>query len=218
MKIQTFSIVAGSRICNAGCPFCVSRMTGLELDAKEPEVNWRNFHKACRLAQLNNVTTALITGKGEPTIFPGQITKFLMEMDEGEYRFPFIELQTNGLLIANGKCDEHLPYWYEYGMTTVAISLVHWEQDRNQEVYRFRGQNHYDLPALIAKLKKIGFSIRMTVMLLDGFIDDIDKLDNLVRFAKENRVQQLTIRPIRRPEADRLHRLELVVGAVTGVD
>ena len=167
MKIQTFSIVAGSKACNAGCPFCVSRMTGLELDAKEPKVNWRNFHKACRLAQMNNVTTALITGKGEPTIFPKQITRFLMEMDEGEYNFPFIELQTNGLLIADGKCDSELQAWYDFGMTTIAISLVHWEQDRNQEVYRFRGKNHYDLPALITKLKKIGFSIRMTVMLLD---------------------------------------------------
>jgi molybdenum cofactor biosynthesis enzyme MoaA len=176
-------------------------MTGLELDAKEPEVNWRNFHKACRLAQLNNVTTALITGKGEPTIFPGQITKFLTQIDEGEYNFPFIELQTNGLLIANGKCDDHLQTWYDFGMSTIALSLVHWKRDRNQEVYKFRGQNHYELPALIAKLKKIGFSIRMTVMLLDGFIDDISKLDQLVDFAKENKAQQLTIRPIRRPEA-----------------
>ncbi len=201
MKIQTLSIVAGSRACNAGCPFCVSRMTGLELDAKEPEVNWRNFHKACRLAQLNNVTTALITGKGEPTIFPKQITQFLVEIDEGGYDFPFIELQTNGLLISSGKCDSALQTWYDLGITTIALSLVHWERDRNQEVYQFRGQNHYDLPALIAKLKKIGFSIRMTVMLLDGFVDDIGKLDQLVEFAKKNKVQQLTIRPIRRPEA-----------------
>jgi len=201
MKIQTLSIVAGSKACNAGCPFCVSRMTGLELDAKEPDVNWRNFHKACRLAQMNNVTTALITGKGEPTIFPKQITRFMVEMDDGEYRFPFIELQTNGLLIANGKCDDHLQTWYDYGMTTIAISLVHWERDRNQEVYKFRNRNHYDLAALIAKLKKIGFSVRMTVMLLNEFIDHPAKIDSLVIFAKRNKVQQLTVRPIRKPEA-----------------
>ncbi len=27
MKIQTFSIVAGSEACNARCPFCISKMT-----------------------------------------------------------------------------------------------------------------------------------------------------------------------------------------------
>jgi molybdenum cofactor biosynthesis enzyme MoaA len=201
MKIQTLSIVAGSKACNAGCGFCVSRMTGLELDAKEPDVNWRNFHKACRLAQMNNVTTALITGKGEPTIFPGQITKFLLEMDDGEYDFPFIELQTNGLLIAKGNCDDHLQAWYDLGMTTIALSLVHWERDRNQEVYKFKGKNHYDLPALIKKLKDIGFSVRMTVMLLEGFVSCPGDIDNLIGFAKSNKVQQLTVRPLRKPEA-----------------
>ena len=201
MKIQTLSIVAGSRVCNAGCPFCVSRMTGLELEAKEPEVNWRNFHKACRLAQLNNVTTCLITGKGEPTIFPGQISHFLKEMYEQNYNFPFIELQTNGLLIANGKCDEYLEQWYKYGMTTIALSLVHWQRDRNQEVYQFKGENHYCLADLIKKLKDIGFSVRMTVMLLDGFIDSPYQVDQLVGFAKSHKVQQLTVRPIRKPEA-----------------
>ena len=79
MKIQTFSILAGSEACNARCPFCISKMTppsGVEL--KEPKVNWRNFRKACLLAKQSGVTTAMFTGKGEPTLFPKQITKFLL--------------------------------------------------------------------------------------------------------------------------------------------
>jgi hypothetical protein len=43
--------------------------------AAEPPVNWRNFHKACRLAQLSDAITAMFTGKGEPTLFPDQITQ-----------------------------------------------------------------------------------------------------------------------------------------------
>ena len=62
MKISTFTIVAGSAACNAKCPYCVSKMTGKELGMKEPEVNWRNFDKACRLAQVNQVSTVLFTG------------------------------------------------------------------------------------------------------------------------------------------------------------
>jgi len=71
MKIQTFSIVAGTLACNARCPFCISKMTvenGMTL--KEPKVNWRNFHKACMLAERSAVSTVMITGKGEPTLFP----------------------------------------------------------------------------------------------------------------------------------------------------
>src|SRR3989304_9471286 len=99
MKIQTFSIVAGSEACNARCPFCISKMTPpLGVTLKEPKVNWRNFKKACRLAQSCGVTTAMITSKGEPIIFPKQISKYLRAMQI--YEFPIIEVQTNGIMIA----------------------------------------------------------------------------------------------------------------------
>src|SRR5258708_843709 len=66
MKIQTFTIVAGSLACDARCPFCVAEMTpahGTTLTLPAP--NWRNFEKACQLALMSGVTTVLITGKGE---------------------------------------------------------------------------------------------------------------------------------------------------------
>ena len=35
MRIQTFSILAGSEACNARCPFCISKMTPpLGVDAR----------------------------------------------------------------------------------------------------------------------------------------------------------------------------------------
>lgn len=124
MKIQTFSIIAGSEACNARCPFCISHMTpphGMEL--KEPEVHWRNFKKACRLAQLSGVTTAMFTGKGEPTLFPNQITKYLEALQD--YDFPFIELQTNGIRMYDrqDEFDRHLSRWYHLGLTTLPYLL-----------------------------------------------------------------------------------------------
>src|SRR5262249_24053173 len=92
MRIQTFSILAGSETCNARRPFCISKMTpplGVELHA--PAVNWRNFCIACRLAERCGVTTAMITGKGEPTLFPAQVTRYLQEM--ASFAFPIVELQ-----------------------------------------------------------------------------------------------------------------------------
>ena len=69
MRIQTFSILAGSEACNARCPFYISKMTpshGVQLMV--PAVNWRNLRIACRLAEHCGVTTAMITGKGEPFV------------------------------------------------------------------------------------------------------------------------------------------------------
>ena len=125
MRIQTFSIIAGSEACNARCPFCISKMTppcGVEL--KQPQVNWRNFGVACELAKQSGVTTAMFTGKGEPTLFPEQISEYLERM--AVYEFPLIEMQTNGIRLAEEpeQYKEHLGHWHDDGMTTIAISIA----------------------------------------------------------------------------------------------
>jgi molybdenum cofactor biosynthesis enzyme MoaA len=127
MQIQTFNILAGSEACNARCPFCISKMTPpLDVQLKEPEVNWRNFRVACRLAERCGVTTVMLTGKGEPTLFPRQITRYLQAM--AEFRFPIIELQSNGILLIEQSdvYSGHLRDWYDLGLTTIAISVVHY--------------------------------------------------------------------------------------------
>ncbi len=202
MKIETFSILAGSEACNARCPFCVSKMTppqGVAL--KEPDVNWRNFHIACKLARQVGVTTAMFTGKGEPTLFPDQISRFLREMKE--YNFPLIEIQTNGIkLIRNvKKYEPYLQHWYREGMTTIAISIVHFEPEKNREIYLPHENSYIDLPELINWLHSLGFSVRLTCIAANGFIDDTLKVLQLKGFAKENKVEQLTITPVNKPES-----------------
>lgn len=201
MRIRTFSILAGSEACNARCPFCISKMTppnGVEL--KEPEVNWRNFEVACRLAKATGVTTAMFTGKGEPTLFPNQITKFLEKM--APHAFPLIEIQTNGIKLAEQpeKYDPFLKRWYELGLTTIAVSIVHYDPEKNRQIYLPHREEYINLGKLIAKLHEIGFSVRLTCIAANGFIDSVEELKNLVEFARSNKVEQLTLTPVNKPE------------------
>src|SRR3989344_5196379 len=199
MKIQSLSIIAGSEACNARCPFCVSKMTPpLGVELKEPEVNWRNFDIACRLAKQSGVTTVMFTGKGEPTLFPEQITKYLDKIEK--YEFPIVELQTNGTKLSEDSGTNDLKYWYARGMTTIAISIVHYDPDKNREVYLPHKKKYTDLALLIKKLHDLHFSVRLTCIAANGFIDSAEKVKNLVSFAKENRVEQLTITPVNKPE------------------
>ena len=85
MKIGTFSVVVGTAACDAACPFCVSKMTAQNAPAS-PEINWRNFEIGCRFARDGGVSTMLLTGKGEPLIYPRQITSYLTV---GHSYFPF---------------------------------------------------------------------------------------------------------------------------------
>jgi molybdenum cofactor biosynthesis enzyme MoaA len=201
MKIQTMSIIAGNTACNAHCPFCISKMTPCEgIEQRLSGVNWRNFDIACKYAKQSDVSTVLITGKGEPTLFPEQITDYLKQLKD--YDFPFIELQTNGLAFQQEKYSKYLSEWYELGMTTVALSVVHYEDERNREIYTPHGQ-YPNLEKTIDLLHSQGFSVRLSCMMAKGYIDSIESIDRLVDYAKENRVEQLTVRRVEKPENSR---------------
>lgn len=203
MKIQTMSIIAGSAACNARCPFCVSKMTpSAGIEEKLQDVNWRNFDKACRYAEQNDVSTVLITGKGEPTLFPELITQYLSHMKD--YNFPFIELQTNGLVFQKKDDDyrKHLQDWYDLGMTTIALSVVHYDDEKNREIYAPYGQ-YPNLEKTIGMLHEQGYSVRLSCMMAKGYIDSIESLEAMVDYAKENKVEQLTVRRVEKPENSR---------------
>lgn len=202
MKIQTFGIVAGSEACNASCPFCVSRMTP-QMGIKEPEVNWRNFRKACSLAKQCGTTTVMITGKGEPTLFPEQISKYMNVLSE--YNFPLIEMQTNGIAIADEK-EKYRPYledWYNNGLNTISISIVHHEPEKNREIYTPSRKEYIDLPGLIDYFHDLGFSARLSCIFIENYISDVNSVSELIGFAKKKNVEQLTIRPMSRPNHSR---------------
>jgi hypothetical protein len=139
-----------------------------------------------------------MTGKGEPTLYPELITKHLLELDK--FNFPLIELQTNGIRIASGELDESLQTWYNLGLTTIALSVVHYDGSMNAEIYEPKRVGFVNLEVLIHKLHKIGFSVRLCVMLLKGYIDTPDMVKATIWYCKQLGVEQLTFRNIKAAE------------------
>jgi molybdenum cofactor biosynthesis enzyme MoaA len=200
MKIQTFTIVVGTNACNAHCPYCISKMTFNQgVTCKNELFNWINFDKACFLAQINHVSTVLLTGKGEPTLYPNQITEFLKRMKK--FNFPLIELQTNGLVFERNweKYEPYLNEWRELGLNTIAFSIVHPEKERNKEIYS-PNEEHFEIKKIVDKLHKIGFSIRLSCIMIKGYVDSVESVVNLINKSNEWGVEQLTIRSVVTPE------------------
>lgn len=200
MRIQTYSVLVGSAACNARCRYCVSKMTPLQGISKElPEVNWRNFGIGCKFAKDSGVSTVLLTGKGEPTLFPARVTEFLRHLRP--HNFPFIEMQTNGIKLfqEKKKYAKYLKKWHELGLTMIAVSIVHYENKRNQKNFQPDGR-YMDLVELISHLHGFGFSVRLSCVMFRGGIDSVEEVKKLISFAKENGAEQLTITPARMPE------------------
>lgn len=197
MKIQTFTVVSGNAICNASCPFCVSKMTGIRgIGFKPIQVNWHNFHKACRMAQINNITTVLLTGKGEPTLYPEQLTEYLTHLQK--YDFPILELQTNAILFSEQeeKYDKYLKDWYELGLSIISISVVHYDPEKNRANYVPGKKTYPDLGKIIEKLHKIGYSVRFSVVLIKDHIDTPKEAQKMVEVAHGWGVEQVSLRPV----------------------
>lgn len=197
MKIQTLSIIAGESTCNARCPFCISQMTGKDIKVKP--LNIQNFNKACRLAQINDVTNVIITGKGEPTLYPDQITNYLKALKK--YNFPVIELQTNAILFdkQREKYAAYLKKWYHLGLTFIAISIVHYDPEKNRKNYIPYEKFYPDLKKLVSLLHSYGYSIRLTCTLVKGYIDSADEAKEMIKQTKTWGVEQLTLREVAIP-------------------
>jgi len=202
MKIQTFSIVAGTSVCDARCPFCVSKMTPeAGVKPQKTPINIPNFRIACLLAKQAGVTTAMITGKGEPALFPEDITTYLWELEKTG--IPILELQTNGISLAQDRIDERgLREWYISNLRVIMISVVDCDPEKNRQIYMPYAREYIDLPALIEKLHGLGFSVRLSVTMMRDYIDSPHGVDRMIAFAKEHKVEQLSMRPVRRPEVD----------------
>jgi molybdenum cofactor biosynthesis enzyme MoaA len=190
------SVVVGNKACNAKCPFCISKITPEQGKlVPEKDVNWRNFDIACRLAQRAGVTTVLLTGKGEPTLHSSLIYTYLNHLNR--YKFPFVELQTNGIALKPREMKE----WYDMGLTTICLSVVHWSPIQNHKIYQPNVQKGYmNVAATVKNIHKAGLMTRLSCMLLKGYVDSVNEVKNLIAFCKDYGIKQLTIRPIDAPE------------------
>lgn len=201
------SIVVGTEACNARCPYCISKMTpsagvlGGQGFVWGPggRPNVRNLQKSLLFAQRSGVSTLLLTGKGEPTLFPSDISFYLQEIGDS---FPFIEMQTNGFLFEETKLDSFLEGWYQAGLTTISLSIVSPDPDTNSQIMKGSdpGCGRTNTEGVIRKLHDLRFSVRINCTMLRDAVDSWEKVVGLVAWCKKHKVEQLTIREVAAPE------------------
>jgi len=197
VRIHTFTIVVGSMACDAQCPYCVSKMTpSVGMEQRPPQMNWRNLRVACRVAKDCGVSTALITGKGEPSLFPTDLVATTKEL--AQY-FGFVELQTNGIrLIRLQESQGILSSLYDAGMTTICLSVAHYDAERSREIIcpKIPDFNYWET---VEYLHKLGFSVRVNCTLTKAF-GHMQEIWELVSMARAFKVEQLTVRNVTKPD------------------
>ena len=200
-RALTYTLIAGSRSCTYDCPLCISKMTpDYGIGNAEPEVNWENFDIAANIASnIYHAENVLITGKGEPTLFPAQVTEFLHRLEK--WPFGKRELQTNGSVIAKGGyMGDFLRVWHDHGLVNVAVSVYHYYNNRNAEIFMPKSGRYFDLPELIDRIHRRDLEVRLSCVMLDGYIDRVEEVEKMIGFCKKHDVEQLTLRSADRPD------------------
>jgi hypothetical protein len=163
-------------------------MTGNHCDAK---VNWRRFEVAKKLAK--NCDTVLLTGVGEPTLYPGLIDEYLERLQE----FPIVELQTNGTRIGEQIGYKTLGRWQDHGLELISISITHYDPLQNARLMGISPL--YNFWSVVNRCNVLGFSVRLNCTLLKDGIDTVEKIQSLIDSCRETGVAQLTIREVAVP-------------------
>lgn len=201
MKTHTFSIVVGTAACNAACPFCVSKMTMTEA-SKTPEVNWDRFLTACDIVEQarDGLVSVLLTGKGEPLLFPKQINDYLTSLN---HRFPLIDLQTNGIRIE--ELSEKFVKWKELGLTLVCISVAHSDPQKSNELMGISNglmsiEHDFNYWDAVKQLHDLGLAVRLNCTMLKSGVHMPTQFDSLINMAAMYGVEQVTFREVTMPD------------------
>jgi organic radical activating enzyme len=186
MRAQNLTISVPYEGCDKNCPYCVSKMTGYPKSSHT--LMARNINKVKRLAHAAQVTSVLITGKGEPCM-----DRELLQSIVSEFKAYPVELQTNGCILSVTRAHLHSPTsnedavarLFRAGLNVLALSLDVLED--------FRSFND-----LLSHAREVGLVTRVTLNLTDMIPADTP-LRTVLDLCEENCVDQLTFRKITTP-------------------
>jgi len=160
MKANNLSVSIPNRGCTKDCPYCVSKMTGYM--TANVNLFMRNLDKAKHLAEMSQVSSVSITGKGEPLLN----FKMVREVVKVFVDFP-VELQTGGLELADNTSLVDL--LAIDGVDIFALSFDKWT-------------DFEDMKYVIERINHMDRTVRVTMNVSDmlppineaGFTDYID--------------------------------------------
>jgi len=196
-KAITLTINVGTSACPNRCSVCISEMTGKHM-LENKNVKWSAFERAVQVAINYRAENVLFTGKGEPLLFPDQITKYLRILKKYRKYFTRFELQTSGDGLP--ECDRYLAKWKRLGLDLVALSAYHFDDVLNDEVFHSVKGERMPLVSKMMGLVGYGFRVRLSFVMMKGYIDSVETVKAALKFAKDWQVFQTTFRELGMPK------------------
>lgn len=202
-KIYSVSVVTGTSECNAKCKFCAGRY--LREQAKPDSIYYKNLESAIKLCARYGGWSLSLTGSGEPTCSPQEVTKVLKIYNEcanqGAY-FPNVNLFTNGILIGDEKfCASNLHIWRGLGLNNIALS-VHSVDEKEQAL--FYGIREYpNFNTIKQNVEDCAIGVRCTLLLNKNSVNDAASYERAVTKLADMGFKNITSWAVCNPDGSR---------------
>ena len=126
---QTKGLIRLTMACNERCSFCNVPVENYQ----RPTPPWEQIKQELELFIETGQQTLTISG-GEPTLLRKRLIQLIREAREGG--IPFVELQTNAVLLRN---KEYVKELVEAGLTSAFISLLSEQADLHDDLVELEG-------------------------------------------------------------------------------
>jgi molybdenum cofactor biosynthesis enzyme MoaA len=194
MEVQSLSIVIPAK-CPNRCPFCVSHMNKENRKFREAKDRTRylmNVKKRMEFARDNGTNTLMITSTGEALENMGAIVDVLSMNRNLESPFKWVELQTSGVGLLDA--IEEYGDWFA-DISTISLSVVDiFSSSNNAAVMEMPAGRWVEVDFVIARLKKLGFNVRLSINLTNLYNDV--SVSQIFRRLIELEVDQVTFRKL----------------------
>lgn len=204
-KIYSVSAVLGGPACNAECPGCAGKV--LRDSAKEHgnlDSAPRNIVAASRLALNHGAWSLALTSSGEPTLYMNAISNTLITLKNEEIQWPFINLFTNGIKIANDpNMPKYLSRWKDLGLTSIVLSVHNIDDELNRKAYG-NPKEFYKLKDIIKIIRDAGLCVRIVLLLGKGNVDSLKEYKRSLDYLHDLGIGLVTSWEIRTNDGKRI--------------
>lgn len=162
-----------TNVCNAKCEFCVNTCNKDcgKLNLKELE---------SILDQVNDKISRISVTGGETLLYPTELEKLLILLEK--YKKSVI-LNTNGSFLL-----KNIDMLNKYHITSIQLSRHHYEDDKNNEVFKIKTIDFKDLIDLKSKIKT---DLRINCLLIKNYIDSKEKIIKFLEKISETDINQV---------------------------
>jgi len=185
VRTAELSVVPESFVCNANCPYCISRQNPDPTD--KASVGLGALIRAIRFSRDCGAQTAIITGKGEPMIMNDTHVHNVVERLGRD--FGRIDLHTNGVRIATGDrqaVTEYLETLQRDGLTNLTVSIASMYPGAHTKSLGLKTEILGSLARRLADYKKSHtIHIRWACILAKEFVSTPDQMEAYLRFAAD---------------------------------